>query len=66
MLNALWKAQPDAAASQPFPYSKRVHQGALKALLEGDPFFEVLQDKHCASHWWVRLNVEKIKSNLNF
>jgi hypothetical protein len=43
------------------PYTKK-----LCELLAGDPYFEVVVDPHCASHLWVKLNVDKVKQMLNF
>jgi hypothetical protein len=61
VLHHLWRAQPDAAAHEPMPYTKM-----LRELLTGDPYYELVIDQQCSSHYWVKLNIEKIKSMLNF
>lgn len=61
LLHNLWREQPDAAAQQPFPYKKK-----LKELLHGDPYFSVIVDSQCNSHYWIKLDVFKIKGMLNF
>jgi hypothetical protein len=61
VLHHIWRAQPDEAASSPMPYTKM-----LRELLAGDPYFDVVVDPQCASHLWVKLNVDKITQMLNF
>jgi len=61
VLHHMWRAQPDEASKQAMPYTKQ-----LRELLTGDPYFAVAVDKKCPSHFWVKLNVDKIKSTLNF
>jgi hypothetical protein len=61
VLHDIWRAQPDPASLQPFPYTKK-----LRELLSGDPYFSVVVDPDCNSHYWVKLEVDKIKGMLNF
>jgi hypothetical protein len=60
VLQLLWKAQPDAAASNPMPYMGRMHE-----LLLGDPYLDLLTGQG-GKGVGVKLRVTEIKKLLNF
>ena len=59
-MQLLWKAQPDAAASSPMPYSNQ-----LRELLAGDPYLD-LAPVPGTKGTAVKLRVQAIKKLLNF
>jgi hypothetical protein len=61
VLSVLWKAQPDAAAQEPFPYTGTQQ---LRQLLCADPFFDIRRE--AGGQAWVKLRLSKIKEVLNF
>lgn len=61
VLQLLWKAQPDEAAKQSFPY-----KGKLRLLLADDPYYEVAPDPLSPWRLWVKLLVGTIKGLLNY
>lgn len=60
VLQLLWKAQPDAAATSPMPYAGRVQE-----LLLGDPYLDLVAGK-AGKVAGVKLAVHEIKKLLNF
>lgn len=60
VLQLLWKAQPDASANEPMPYT-----GKLGMLLGGDAYLQ-LCDGPDGRVLGVKLKVQEIKKLLNF